>query len=71
MAKKTKKDWSQATLKELVKASDDQEEELADLRLKHSQGKLRDTAKLTRQRQELARINTFINYRAGELEKDE
>jgi ribosomal protein L29 len=70
MAKKRKKDWSKTTLKELIKASDDQERELANLGLKHSQGKLRDTAQLTRQRQELARINTFINQKIGEWEQD-
>lgn len=67
MAKKEKKSWNRADLEELIEASDKQEATLANLKLQHSQGKLRDTAQLIKARRELARINTFLNQKAQPL----
>ncbi len=69
MAKETKKERSKASLEELIKLSDEKEIELSNLRLRHSQGKLRDTTKLVKVRRELARTNTFIREKAKEIDK--
>jgi len=70
MAKKEKKDWSKAGLKELIEASDKMEKQRTDLMLRHSQGKLKNTAQLVKVRKEIARINTFLNQKAQTI-KDE
>ncbi len=54
------------SLGKLLEASDEKEKELADLKLKHSQGKLSNTAKLKDVKKGLARINTFLNQKAKE-----
>lgn len=62
--------WENKPLKQLLDASDEKEEELADLNLKHSQGKLSNTAKLKQTKKELARINTFLNQKIKEDSKN-
>lgn len=62
--------YNKQSLEKLLDKSDELEEQLANLKLKHSQGKLRDTAKLKKLRQELARVNTVINIKSKEI-KDE
>lgn len=63
--------YQKMTLEKLIDESDQTEEELVNLRLKHSQGKLRDTARLKKTKKELARINTFINQKVHSLEENE
>ena len=72
MAKKEKtkkKDYSAATLKQLVKFSDEKELEIEKMFLQHSQGKLRNTASLKKEKRDLARINTHIAQKAQKLVK--
>jgi ribosomal protein L29 len=56
--------YTKLSLEELIDKSDELEEKLADIKLKHSQGKLRDTANIKKTKKDLARVNTFINRKA-------
>jgi ribosomal protein L29 len=68
MAKSKK--YKKMSLEKLIEMSDEIGEELVDLRLKHSQGKLRDTANIKKTKKKLARINTYINKKAAKLIED-
>jgi len=65
--KANKKDYSNSTLKQLVKLSDEKELEIEKMFLQHSQGKLRDTASLKKVKRDLARINTYITEKAQKI----
>ena len=62
------KDYKNMSLEKLIESSDELENNLIDIKLKHSQGKLRDTASIKKTKKEIARVNTFINKKAQNLE---
>jgi len=59
--------YSRSKLEKLIEESDKLEDKLADIILKHSQGKLRDTASIKKTKKELARVNTAIASKAKQV----
>ncbi len=59
--------YDKESLNKLLDISDELEEKLVDIKLKHSQGKLRDTSKIKKTKRELARVNTAINIKSEDI----
>jgi ribosomal protein L29 len=62
--------YNKKSLDKLLDISDELEEELVDIKLKHSQGKLRDTSKIRKTKKDLARVNTAINIKSEDIQDE-
>ncbi len=62
--------YNKQKLSKLIEESDKLEEKLADIKLKHSQSKLRDTASIKKTKKDLARVNTAIANKANQIEDE-